>query len=297
MEKYKKYPVFRRFGHIAFLLGFLLFACDNSVAPTPATPVASDYTACAPTVANTTFDILTWNIENFPLRSETTAEVAKIITTANIDLIAFQEVSSATAVDNLLAELPGWAGKIEISGNINLGYLYKTSEVTITDLGTLYDSLSSPFPRPPVVTRATHTSGLSITFINIHLKCCGGADNVSRRTEASELLQQYIDQQLANDPVILLGDFNDEITTTAGPTPFQNFIDASNDYLFVDMAIALDQSLGWSYPSWPSHIDHILVTNELFANVLETATLKPEACYSPYTTLVSDHRPVMLRLQ
>ncbi len=297
MEKYKKYFGFGVFRALPFALAALIFSCNGGVTPTPALPVASDYTACAPTVANTTFDILTWNIENFPQRAESTAEVAKIITTTGIDLIAFQEVSSANAMENLLAELPGWEGRIAISGNINLGYLYKTAEVSLTGLTTLYDSLSSPFPRPPVVTVATHTSGLTATFINIHLKCCGGADNVSRRTEASRLLKQFIDTNLPDEPVILLGDFNDEITPGSEGTPFQNFIDAGNDYVFVDMQIALDENLGWSYPSWPSHIDHILITNELFGNVLETATLSLEKCANGYATIVSDHRPVMLRLE
>ena len=30
------------------------------------------------------------------------------------------------------------------------------------------------------------------------------------------------------------------------------------------MDIAYSSSSNWSYPSWPSHLDHILLTNELF---------------------------------
>jgi endonuclease/exonuclease/phosphatase family metal-dependent hydrolase len=180
---------------------------------------------------------------------------------------------------------------------LNLGYLYKTAEVSITGLTTIYNDLSSPFPRPPVVTVATHTSGLEATFINLHLKCCGGNDNVARRTEASSLLQQYVETEQPNDPVIILGDYNDEITTNIEPTPFQNFIDAPAEYKFVDMALAEDENLGWSYPSWPSHIDHILVTNELFDNLLETSTLKFEDCNSSYSSTISDHRPVLMRLE
>ena len=36
------------------------------------------------------------------------------------------------------------------------------------------------------------------------------------------------------------------------------------DKQFGDYYIAEDPSALWSFPSWPSHIDHILVTNELF---------------------------------
>ena len=43
-------------------------------------------------------------------------------------------------------------------------------------------------------------------------------------------------------------------------------LDDFENYLFTDMDIAQGNSNGWSYPSWPSHLDHILITNELFDN-------------------------------
>jgi len=276
---------------------FLFVGACNNPAPAPKPPEENPYIECSPVVSSTTFDILTWNIEHFPLQTTTIEEVAKIITAADIDLIAFQEVSSSNAMTLLLESLSGWEGKLYNSGSLNLGYLYKTSEVSITTLTTLYDDLWSPFPRAPVVTVATHTSGLSTTLINLHLKCCGGDDNVARRTEASILLQEYIETEQPNDPVIIIGDFNDEITSITEPTPFQNFIDAPTEYKFVDMAIAQDANFGWSYPSWPSHIDHILITDELFDNLLETSTLKFEDCNSSYPSTVSDHRPVLMRLE
>jgi endonuclease/exonuclease/phosphatase family metal-dependent hydrolase len=284
--------------HWQLIIGVLLLAgaCSNPT-PTPEPPKENIYDACAPLVSSSSFDILSWNIEEFPIETTTTTEVANIILASNIDLVAFQEVSSAASIDALLAMLPGWEAKLSYSGSLNLGYLYKTEEVTITPLTTLYDDLWSPFPRPPVVTVATHSSGIEATLINLHLKCCGGANNVARRTEASTLLQQYIETEKPNDPVIIIGDFNDEITTISEPTPFQNFIDAPSDYKFVDMAIAKDESLGWSYPSWPSHIDHILITNELFDVLLETSILKFEECNSTYSYKISDHRPLLMRLE
>ena len=47
---------------------------------------------------------------------------------------------------------------------------------------------------------------------------------------------------------------------------FKNFIDDDTNYLFADMLIAQGNSMNWSYPTWPSHLDHILITNELFAD-------------------------------
>ena len=89
---------------------------------------------------------------------------------------------------------------------------------------------------------------------------------------------------------------NNNTTTISKPIPFQNFIGTLGDYKFVDMAIAKDESLDWSYSSWPSHFDHIIITNELFGNHIETTSLNFKECNSSYSFAVSDHRPVMVRL-
>ena len=38
---------------------------------------------------------------------------------------------------------------------------------------------------------------------------------------------------------------------------------------FVDLEIAYGSSTNWSYPTWPSHLDHICITNELFQDFEE----------------------------
>ena len=60
------------------------------------------------------------------------------------------------------------------------------------------------------------------------------------------------------------------------------------------MAMTPDE---WSYPDWPSHIDHILITNELFNHVNSVETLVLDNCQTSYLTAVSDHRPVMMSLK
>ena len=296
MEKYKKYPNLKNLRLWALVLLAWSYACQKPPPPDPLPPVETDYSACAPAVSDTTFELATWNLENFPQSGRATTEVARIITTFNLDLVGFQEVSSSAAMNKLLELLPGWQGVIFSSGNINTGYLFKESEITLSGFTAIYQDMWEPFPRPPVVARVNHVSGLQATLINIHLKCCGGSDNIARRTEASRLLKEYIDTNMPDEPVILLGDYNDEITSDTDPTPFRNFIDDTVNYRFADWDIATGSASNWSYPSWPSHIDHILITNELFDKVVVTTTLKPEQCYSGYPSLVSDHRPVMLQL-
>jgi len=150
-------------------------------------------------------------------------------------------------------------------------------------------------------------------IINNHFKCCGDGlfdfadsdDEEFRRYEASTLLKEYIDTNHPNKKVIVLGDLNDILTDVVDHNVFQTFIDDTNNYLFADMAIAQGSSSDWSYPSWPSHIDHLLITNELFVEFenenSDIQTIPVDAFLSggfgEYDANISDHLPVGLKVQ
>jgi endonuclease/exonuclease/phosphatase family metal-dependent hydrolase len=249
---------------------------------------------------DSTFDIITWNIENFPKRDATTiARVAELINNMNVDLIALQEIDEPSALDALLEALPGWLYKYQdVRYGQEVGFLYKTSEITsISDLQMIYSNESSPFPRQPVLTTVTHSNGQEVTLINIHLKCCGGNENESRREQASILLKKYIDDNLATNKVILLGDFNGEINDAN--SEFSNFIADDSNYKFADMEIAIGDYEYWSYPNFDpngSHIDHILITDELFDEVNFVSTMQLDECISSFDYYISDHRPILISL-
>ena len=68
------------------------------------------------------------------------------------------------------------------------------------------------------------------------------------------------------------------------------------------MEIASGSPAYWSFPSWPSHLDHILISNELFELGYDTQTLLiGEDFYqdypNSYDSYISDHRPVGIRIQ
>ena len=69
------------------------------------------------------------------------------------------------------------------------------------------------------------------------------------------------------------------------------------------MLIAQGNSIDWSYPTWPSHLDHILITNELFADFQNFNSLVSViriddymGAWSNYENNISDHRPIGLKL-
>lgn len=255
---------------------------------------------CYQDLSNSEFNILTWNIEWFPKRAANTiSKLAELISSTNADLIAMQEVADPTQLETLIAALPGWNYKYyNVRGDQELGYLYKESEIaSISDLRIIYPDNTSAFYRPPVIAEVEHINGQKITLFNIHLKCCGGSENVSRRREASALLKNYIDNNLANDKVIILGDYNDEIT--GSNNPFENFINDSMHFYFADTEIATGNYKYWSYPDYGdygSHIDHILISNELFDDVTAISTLGYDECISSYDYYVSDHRPLLISI-
>jgi endonuclease/exonuclease/phosphatase family metal-dependent hydrolase len=250
---------------------------------------------CTPGLSDTRLDIVTWNIKNFTAINTDINKVKTIIMDLDADIYALQEISSISAFNTMVSELDGYSGiVVDVRGGQELAFLYKTSEIVA--FGTpekLFPSLSSPFPREPVLVEITHANGITTRLINVHLKCCGGAENVARRTEAAQLLKSYVDTNFPNDPVIILGDWNEGLNIAGS---FGNFIQDPDNYLFADKPINDGPVSNWSYPSWPSHLDHILMTNELCDNLRSAHVLRLNDCVDNYNNDVSDHRPMMVQL-
>lgn len=259
-----------------------------------------------------TFEIITWNIEHFPKKGQTTIDyVKRVITAIDADVYAIQEVSNISSFNQLVNSLPDYDGYLVSDKFRGLAYIYKKNSVQINSIYEIYNSstYSVSFPRYPMVMDLTYKNQ-QIIIINNHLKCCGDGtleinnqnDEEARRYNASILLKQYIDANFSNKNVILVGDLNDILTDNASNNVFQKFIDDSSNYKFADMNIASGNNTEWSYPSWPSHLDHILITNELFDefnnNTTVIKTFKIEnyvGGWNSYDTNITDHRPVALK--
>jgi len=248
-----------------------------------------------------TLDIITWNIEHFPKNNLTVNYLAELIDSMDVDIIAMQEIwgdGASNSFDNLKNQLDGWNGYRKSSG---LAYLYKI-EIVINDIYEI-NNLNEIIRTPYLL--SINWNGQDIYIINNHFKAFGGAENEAERKIASEKIENYIREYLEDLNVIVLGDLNDELNDEESVNVFQNFIIDSTNYKFVDMDIAYSSSSNWSYPSWPSHLDHILITNELFdefeneGSSVETISLEEyfNNGWSEYENYISDHRPVGLRLK
>ena len=248
-----------------------------------------------------TLDIVTWNIEHFPKNNLTVSYLAELIDSMNVDIIAMQEIwgdGASGSFENLKTKLDGWDGHRKSSG---LAYLYKT-ELTINSL-TEINELNEIIRKPYLLSLTW--GGQNIHVINNHFKALGGAENEAERKIASEKIENYINEYLEDLNVIVLGDLNDELNDEESVNVFQNFINDSTNYKFVDMDLAYGSKANWSYPSWPSHLDHILITNELFdefdneGSSVQTIRLEEyfDNGWTEYENYISDHRPVGLQLK
>lgn len=284
----------------------LLLLSGSSCRKVPQPPSPDDKTlfaACVIPGTPQSLDIITFNVEGFPKEGYTSVTaVAALLKTIDPDVVALQEVASEGDFNRLVALMPGWSGAFYPVDNDqwNLAYLFKSSEIEVYTSATrlLFEDDSWSFPRAPFEVKVRHKpTSTDVFLINLHLKCCGGEDNENRRLSASTLLKSYLDASRPDDAVVILGDYNDEIGSTAGSeNPFLNFINDTGNYLFADMSIAKGTVLWWSYPSYPSHIDHILVTDELSSLIDTTVVIKASPCYPDYNVVISDHRPVGIKI-
>ncbi len=253
-----------------------------------------------------TFDIATWNLKEFPLKGNVTLEhLARLIPMLQLEVIALQEINSHADMLTLASLIPNYDTYIyEATSSYRLAYIYDTRSVIVHDVYTIFMGQPTPFPRPPYVMHLSWR-GEELYVINNHLKALGGEANEARRRLAVELLDQYIVENLPEERVIVLGDMNDEIQEDPETNIFMPFLNKPDEYLFTTMSMAENITYAnASYPSWPSMIDHILITNELFeafdASGAYSRTIQIEnamGSWQNYDTNVSDHRPVGLRLK
>ena len=260
------------------------------------------------------FEVVTWNIENFPKNEPATLQyVLEIIEAIDADIIAIQEIQNYPILDNLDTFLDDYTLYSQSLDRAGLVFLYKHEVVELNSAYELFTQAPewNNFPRFPMVIEVTYANQ-DFVIINNHYKCCGNGlldldnpwDQETRRYTANLLLKQYIDTNLSNAAVFVVGDLNDILTDPDPHNVFSPFLNDPESYLFADMDIAQGSVSNWSFPNWPSHLDHILITDELFELYAMpgavTQTIKVDTYlqggFNEYDQNVSDHRPVGIRL-
>jgi len=263
-----------------------------------------------------TLDIATWNIEWFGASNGPSNDalqrdnVRAVIEQANIDLWAVQEIADPNDFNVLLSELgTGFDGVLATeSSQQRIGFIYKTDAIQNVVTGHILTQFGFDFAtRPPLQLEADVVlpdTTVRVTFITVHMKAFGDLDSYNRRVDASNRLKNNIDFLRPNDPIVVLGDMNDELlrSIAGGRTsPYQNFVDDTAAYAFLTLPLDqqnIDTFCGNSSCSTGSTLDHILITDELFSAYEASSSARFEELLTSitgYTASTSDHLPVFAR--
>jgi len=249
-----------------------------------------------------TLDLATWNLQSFPLASDTTvSQVAGVILDLDLDLVAVQEIMDMRDFQRVTTLLSEHEGILNSDNLLRTGFIYRSSVLTLDDQRELFVDNSYAFIRSPLRADFTATDpqgggSYSFTAIVLHLKAGTTDDDQNQRRAANQALKDYLDAERTANPgrdYVVLGDFNDQLTDSASNNTLQVFLDASGQYRFLTLPLA--QSGEWSLPAYHIMIDHFLVADTGASDFGgdQTQVLHLDEQLSGYLDTLSDHRPVV----
>lgn len=256
-----------------------------------------------------TLDVGTWNIEWFghPTNGPSNVElqfnnVRRVIETMDLDLYALQEISNETFFYRLVDSLQNYNGFISnYSQTQKVAYLYKKS--TIDSISTGYVATGSTWAggRFPFMFEFDATIGNKtnrIRSINFHAKAFANQSDYNQRVADAAVLKMYTDaRNTQQDKLIILGDYNDDVTTSTwnnATSPYQNFV---TDPRYEIVTRSLSEMGFTSYRS-VSMIDHIMINEHLYDFHLSGSQQVENVSYiGSFLSTTSDHYPVWTRFQ
>lgn len=264
---------------------------------------------------NRTLDVTTWNLEWFGFADTTRGpknkdlqrqRIRTVMDTIKADIYALQEVLSDEALASLSDSIKGGYKRLfatDVTSDQKLAYIYNPETITPVSTGLAVNGGARAWGNGRFPFRMTF-SGKELPFnvvvFNIHAKATSdstAADDYSRRKTDAETFHEYLNNFYKDSNVVLLGDFNDRLLGTTVdstlPSCYSVFL---NDNSWTPTTAELERQGLSSYIGFNrGFLDHILTRTPSLK--LHRATLEsPERYLTSYSTTVSDHRPVTLRM-
>ena len=249
--------------------------------------------------------IASWNIEQFPKHPESVEAARELIEREGFDLVGVQEIVDVPAFVELADSLPGYDFALNFDSRAFLqhAFLYRTSRVELSNVERIFPRDDDAFPRDPLVADVAVRDDdgalrFDFTLVVVHLKAGVGRDDRARRSAATVLLDEWVRQRASGDPdVIVLGDFNDELTDAPTESVFGPFLIDTDTYRFLTLEAAFADE--FSFIPFEALLDHVLVTTDVLDEYgAGTTTILPAETLVPdYLIRLSDHRPVVVDLR
>jgi len=252
-------------------------------------------------------EVMTWNMEYFPTANDTTLKaVAEIIRDLNVDIIGIQEIKSIGQFAEMMSWLPDYDFVLSRESSfMDQAIVYRSGALTVLNRQEPFTFDDYYFAgRPPLVVDLLYRCGqvdMEVTVVNFHLKCCG--DGLYRRQQSMKQMHAFLRERIDRglDNIIVIGDWNDQIQDKGLYQSFRPFIQDREHFRFVTELIA-DDPEQQSYPTWPSFLDHILISHRFFDAFNNDGVIRSVNIdewiggWEIYESTISDHRPILLTL-
>ena len=255
-----------------------------------------------------TLEVLTWNLEWFgdtkgpSDNNKQMQNAAKILSElGSVDVIVFEEICDGKLFKRLADTLgynyfvsPGKESDQKIS------IMYSKNMQVIELPAQIFPEHKNTFAqRQPIQFTFKHPTIGEVTVIGLHLKANTSKDmpekqldSYERRKESAKILRDYVSTKLGSKKVIILGDWNDDIDISnydGKETPLKSILD-DKTLKFVTAHLTLTNVESSKYGSV---IDHICISNEIFANFSGSGILiSVKDKIKKYIDECSDHYPV-----
>lgn len=265
---------------------------------------------------NRTIDITTWNLEWFGWADSTRGPFNKtlqrqrirtIMDTIKADIYALQEVLTDEALASLCDSIVGGYRRIfnsDIPSDQKMAYIYNPATVTLVSTGLAVNGGSQAWANGRFPLRMTFdiAGGKRMVVFNIHAKATDSStaqNDYQRRKTDAETFHAYLRDFYADSSVVVLGDFNDRLVGTnidsTLPSCYGVFTNDTQGWKTTTLPLeqeGLSSYLGFNR----SFIDHIMINRNLVPVYYRAYLESPERYLTSYSSTVSDHRPVTLRL-
>ncbi len=259
---------------------------------------------------------------------------ATVLQNLKADIYAVQEIADDALFAALVDLLPGYEYVLSDAFSYpdatdavqKLGFIYNTATVSIVQTRAMFkeihplynggdDSALVGYPSTPsrfyasgrlpfLMTADVTINGVTerIDLIGLHARANLSSDPQERydmRAYDVGVLKDSLDVHFANNKVVLLGDYNDDVDETVADvsttiSTYQAYVDDTERYSI--LSAALSEAGRRSYVFRENMIDHILVTNELEeAYIDQSVSVHYEVYDGDYAFTTSDHFPVSAR--